>query len=65
MCGECGDKWDTPVGERPNQAGGIYANGIITETYQSGEVIEVRVRITANHMGWFEFRLCVNNNVHQ
>ena len=62
MCGECGDAWDIPVGQRPNQAGGTYANGIISDTYSPGEVITIEVDITANHMGWFEFRLCPNND---
>ena len=25
-------------------------------------MIKVRVELTANHMGFFEFRLCPNNN---
>ena len=37
-CGECGDPWDQPVGERPNQAGGTYATGTIVDTYNEGQV---------------------------
>ncbi len=60
-CGVCGDAWDAIV--KPNEAGGRYANGIITGHYQSGASVEVRVEITANHRGHFEFRLCPHNNV--
>ncbi len=30
--------------------------------YKLLQVIKVRVELTANHMGFFEFRLCPNNN---
>ncbi|KAL3885458.1 hypothetical protein ACJMK2_025514 [Sinanodonta woodiana] len=59
-CGVCGDPWDGP---RDNEAGGKYANGIITAHYKPGQEITIRVTITASHMGWFEFRLCPNNDV--
>ena len=54
-CGVCGDPWDGPL---DNQAGGKYAKGIIIEEYEQGQVMEAVVQITANHLGWFEFRLC-------
>ena len=25
----------------------------------------VRIDVTANHFGWFEFRMCPNNNIHK
>ncbi|XP_063436368.1 uncharacterized protein LOC134717806 [Mytilus trossulus] len=59
-CGVCGDPYQGPY---PNEAGGIYAKGIIARTYKSGQDISVKIQITANHLGWFEFRLCVNNNI--
>ncbi|KAK3598612.1 hypothetical protein CHS0354_019872 [Potamilus streckersoni] len=59
-CGVCGDPWDGP---RDNEAGGKYAKGIITAHYKPGQEITIRVTITASHMGWFEFRLCPNNDV--
>ena len=60
-CGICGDRYGGP---KPHEApGGKYANGIIVETYQSGQNIEVEVQLTANHKGYFEFKLCPNNNV--
>lgn len=62
-CGICGDPWDGP---KPHEApGGTYANGIIVNTYQSGQEVEVNIEITANHKGYFEFKLCPNDNIHQ
>ncbi|XP_046562529.1 uncharacterized protein LOC124271419 [Haliotis rubra] len=58
-CGICGDPWQGP---RDNEAGGKYATGTISKTYQSGDRITIQVIVTANHMGWFEFKLCPNNN---
>jgi len=60
-CGICGDAWDEPQ-PRANEAGGRYGRGIITRKYTKGQVIKVRIELTANHMGHFEFRLCPNNN---
>ena len=37
-CGECGDPWEIPIDERPNQAGGLYATGTITGQYEAGQV---------------------------
>ena len=47
---------------RSNEAGGMYGKGIIARKYEKNQVIKVRVELTANHMGFFEFRLCPNNN---
>ena len=56
----CGDPYQqTP---RPNEAGGKYASGIITRRYESGQIIDLAVDITANHVGYFEFRICPNDN---
>lgn len=61
-CGICGDAWDDYP--RANEApGGIYATGIITKTYTQGSVIPVVLDITANHQGYFEFKLCPNNDI--
>ena len=46
---------------RPNEAGGMFGNGIIVRKYEVNQVIKVRVELTANHMGYFEFRVCPNN----
>ncbi|CAG2212759.1 unnamed protein product [Mytilus edulis] len=62
-CGVCGDPYQTSP--RPNEAGGKYAAGVITRQYKSGQIIDLAVDITANHVGYFEFRLCPNNDVTQ
>ena len=56
LCGTCGD----PFQQRPrdNEAGGKYASGLITRLYRSGETIPITIDLTANHGGYFEFRLC-------
>lgn len=59
-CGVCGDPYQGPY---RNEAGGIYAKGVIARHYRPGEIINVEVEITANHKGWFEFKLCPNNDV--
>ena len=61
-CGICGDPWE---GEKENETPGKYATGTIVSTYSQGQEIDVQVRITANHKGWFEFRLCENNDIYQ
>ncbi|KXJ06921.1 hypothetical protein AC249_AIPGENE17642 [Exaiptasia diaphana] len=35
----------------------LYATGLITRKYAKGQEISVKIRITANHQGWFEFRV--------
>jgi hypothetical protein len=45
-------------GPRDHEDGGIYATGIIGRTFESGEMINTTIDITANHFGYFEFRLC-------
>ena len=56
-CGVCGDPWDVAP-PRPNEVGGTYGNGIIVRQYSVGQEIDVNITITAQHLGWFEFRLC-------
>lgn len=46
---------------RPHEAGGKYGQGIIVRKYRVGSVFTIRVELTANHRGHFEFRLCPNN----
>jgi len=60
-CGICGDPYEEPQ-PRKHEGGGLYGRGIITGEYQSGSVIDVQVEITASHLGYFEFRLCPQNN---
>ena len=53
-CGVCGD----PFGRvQEHVFPGKYANNIITKTYRKGNEIDVMVHITANHKGYFTFRL--------
>ena len=61
-CGICGDAYNS---EKPlaNEAGGTFATGVIVRTYHQGQVFSVAVKITANHLGFFIFKLCPNNNV--
>ncbi|KAK3599271.1 hypothetical protein CHS0354_012882 [Potamilus streckersoni] len=59
-CGTCGDPYDGP---QENEAGGRYAKGIIVRTYEKEAVIDVKVQMTAVHLGWFEFRICPHNDV--
>ncbi|XP_018024961.1 uncharacterized protein LOC108680598, partial [Hyalella azteca] len=47
---------------RDNEEGGKYGTGVITATYKEGAEVELGVELTANHQGFFEFRLCPNNN---
>ncbi|KAJ8312341.1 hypothetical protein KUTeg_009714 [Tegillarca granosa] len=58
-CGTCGDRWD---GTRENEAGGPYATGRISRRYQEGQTMTAEIMITAQHFGYFEFRVCPNNN---
>lgn len=57
-CGVCGDPWQGP---RDNEAGGKYASGVIVRKYRRGRIFPVIIELTANHGGWFEFRLCPHN----
>ena len=61
----CGDPWDAPE-PRPNEAGGIYARGIIGHTFSSDKrFIDTVVQVTSSMAGYFEFRICPNNNIHK
>lgn len=49
-CGICGDPFDEAV--KPHEApGGVFATGIITRTYTEGQIIPVKIDITALHKG--------------
>ena len=62
-CGICGDPWN---GKRENEApGGKYATGTIVATYASGQYINAEIKVTTNLKGWFEFKLCENNDIKQ
>ncbi|XP_069114686.1 uncharacterized protein [Argopecten irradians] len=59
-CGNCGDPYD---GVRENEAGGKYATGFITRNYKKGDVIAIQIELTTSHMGFFEFKICPQNDV--
>lgn len=56
-CSVCGEDWSlrNKMFERP--AGSKYT-GFKVRNYQQGQTVDVTVEITANHLGWFEFRVC-------
>ncbi|EDO33411.1 predicted protein [Nematostella vectensis] len=54
-CGVCGDSYSNP--SPPHVYPGKYATGFITQTYTQGQIISVKIHITANHQGWFEYRI--------
>ncbi|CAG2170078.1 unnamed protein product [Oppiella nova] len=56
-CGICGDPYGGPLdNELPN---GKYAKHlVITRSYKKGQRVDAKVNITANHMGFFQFKLC-------
>lgn len=61
-CGVCGDPYD---GVKNHETGGMYATGVITKTYTVGQIINVNIYLSANHLGYFEFRLCPSQAVTQ
>ncbi|GBP71479.1 hypothetical protein EVAR_103364_1 [Eumeta japonica] len=56
-CGVCGDAWDQPA-PRPHELGGRFGKGVIVRRYASGDALALKVELTANHNGYFEFRVC-------
>ncbi|XP_061194239.1 uncharacterized protein LOC133202437 [Saccostrea echinata] len=61
-CGVCGDPYEMPQ-PRDNEGGGKYSSGVISKCYKkTSSFIEVKVQLTANHLGYFEFRLCEHND---
>ena len=63
-CGICGDAFDERI--KPHEApGGIFATGTIVRTFRPGQVIPITLQLTAVHKGFYEFKLCPNNNPRQ
>ncbi|XP_037799438.1 uncharacterized protein LOC119594474 isoform X2 [Penaeus monodon] len=60
-CGVCGDDWRLPE-PRPHERGGRFGRGVVTANYSEGQVVPVTIHISANHEGFYEFRLCSNND---
>ncbi|KAF0306850.1 hypothetical protein FJT64_021747 [Amphibalanus amphitrite] len=56
-CGICGDAYDEPQ-PRTHEIGGPYYKGIIVRNYAVGQEIKATVQITANHLGFFQFKMC-------
>merc|ERR1712062_572958 len=57
-CGVCGDDYNEA---RPlsNELGGKYgSSSIIPRTYSSGQLIPIKIQITAHHRGYFQFKIC-------
>lgn len=59
-CGVCGDAWDLPQ-PRAHEHGGRYGQAVIVRTYKMNADIEIGIELTANHQGYFEFRICEHN----
>jgi len=55
-CGICGEAYDKP--NKLFEKGGAMYTGKIVKTYNQGQQIDVTVVLTANHKGYFEYRLC-------
>ena len=55
-CGVCGDEYgiENPKFEYPGE---FATNPPIVKTYREGQQIQVKIKITANHLGYFTFRL--------
>lgn len=45
---------------RPHDYGGTYGKGVIVRKYAAGATVTIRVELTANHNGYFEFSICPN-----
>jgi len=60
-CGICGDPFNEPQ-PRTHEGGGLYGRGIIAAEYKAGQVIDIQIDLTASHLGYFELRLCPQNN---
>ena len=54
-CGVCGDHYQTDQPEYVHP--GQFATGVITRTLTEGQTFTAKVKITANHRGFFEFRV--------
>lgn len=56
-CGFCGDNYADPTPRR-HELGGPFGQGAIVKTYKRGATVPITVRITANHRGYFYFKIC-------
>lgn len=60
-CGACGDEYNI-ASPKYTYPGSFATNPPIVKTYNAGQQIEVKVKITANHKGYFTFRVAPLNN---
>jgi hypothetical protein len=61
-CGLCGDSYGDPK-PRNHEIGGFFGkNPVIVATYRKGSTISVTAKITANHRGYFYFKICNLDN---
>lgn len=56
-CGLCGDNY-ADARPRSHELGGRFGQGVIVKTYRQGQAISVKIKLTANHKGYFYFRIC-------
>ncbi|XP_021375350.1 uncharacterized protein LOC110464456 [Mizuhopecten yessoensis] len=62
-CGPCGDDFTQSV-PRDMEEGGKYGKQMkLGKVYNEGEEISVVIRVTANHKGFFDFKLCPSQNI--
>ncbi|XP_052785654.1 uncharacterized protein LOC128221204 [Mya arenaria] len=61
-CGVCGDNYADDIKDNESINGKYVINRSITGYYVRGQTIDVTVKLTANHKGWWEFKLCPLEN---
>jgi len=57
-CGWCGDSYGNAQPRLHEIGGKIGGSGVIVKSYTKGSAINVVAKITANHRGYFSFRIC-------
>lgn len=60
-CGICGENIN---GAKNFEKGGTLYRGYSVRNYTQGQIIDVKVYLSANHLGWTEFRICNVDNMH-
>lgn len=64
-CGMCGDSFGDKT-PRNHELGGYFGKTpVIVATYKRGSTISVTAKITANHRGYFYFRICNVDNARE
>ncbi|KAJ8924201.1 hypothetical protein NQ315_006992 [Exocentrus adspersus] len=56
-CGVCGDAYSDPH-PQDNENTGKFGAGYVVAKYEAGSVINVTIKLTANHVGAFTYSLC-------